>query len=57
VARPADGVEDEDGEEGSTYSGEDDMPTPKMQVNHKSTNSSSLAQNIATGAERVSETH
>jgi len=39
VARHADGVEDEDGEEGSATSGEDDMPTSKLQVNHKSTSS------------------
>jgi len=39
VARRTDSVEDEDGEEGSAYSGEEDMPTPKMQVNHRSTSS------------------
>ena len=39
MARRADRVEDGDGEEGMAYSGEEDMPTPKMQVNHKSTSS------------------
>ena len=37
TARRADGVEDEDGEEGSANSGEGDTATSKMQVNHKST--------------------